>query len=65
MRRRWNQTLATPGPEWAAPIPAAPAELSSPEDKPMGEGKGKHPTSSTRQEFPMTPLDPNNNNANP
>ena len=33
--------------------------------KPMGEGKGKHPTSSTRQEFPMAPLDPNNNNANP
>ena len=29
MKRRWNQTLATPGPEWAAPIPAAPAELSS------------------------------------
>jgi len=36
-----------------------------PEDKPMGEGKGKHPTSWTRQEFPMAPLDPNNNNANP
>ena len=29
MKRPWNQTLATPGPEWAAPIPAAPAELSS------------------------------------
>ena len=29
MKRRWNQTLATPGPEWAAPIPAAPTKLSS------------------------------------
>jgi len=36
-----------------------------PEDNPMGEGKGKHPISSTRQEFPMAPLDPNNNNAHP
>jgi hypothetical protein len=35
-----------------------------PKDKPMGEGKGKHPTSSTQQKFPMVPLDPNNNNIN-
>ena len=39
MKRRWNQTLATPGPEWAAPIPAAPAELSSRKINPWAKEK--------------------------
>ena len=39
MKRRWNQTLATPGPEWAAPIPAAPAELSSRKINPRAKEK--------------------------
>ena len=39
MKRRWNQTLATPGPEWAAPIPAAPAELSSRKINPCAKEK--------------------------
>ena len=39
MKRRWNQTLATPDPEWAAPIPAAPAELSSRKINPWAKEK--------------------------
>ena len=39
MKRRWSQTLATPGPEWAAPIPAAPAELSSRKINPRAKEK--------------------------
>ena len=41
MKRRWNQTLATPGPEWAAPIPAAPAGLSSRKIKPWAKEKAR------------------------
>ena len=64
------ETTLEPDPSHSRPrmgctYPCCTRRAFQPEDKPMGEGKGKHPTSSTRQEFPMAPLDPNNNNANP
>ena len=64
------ETTLEPDPSHSRPrmgctYPCCTRRTFQPEDKPMGEGKGKHPTSSTRQEFPMAPLDPNNNNANP